>query len=154
MPFDVTEADRQIAHCKLVISFKKKNEEIDRTQHLLAGKETGDDSDEVKGMQHYETGNNAKYTYFKCRRFKLDCYRARTCRFDKKIDGSDANKQENIDKKINEMHVAKKWKAKKKEVDGSSSFINSSITSEDTIIPDWDDELVEEKLRDGNLMHN
>ena len=55
---------------------------------------------------------------------------------------------------INEMYAAKKWKAKKKEVDGSSSFINSSITSEDTIIPDWDDELVEEKLRDGNLMHN
>ena len=52
------------------------------------------------------------------------------------------------------MHAAKKWKAKKKEVDGSSSFINSNIVSEDTIIPDWEDELVEEKLHNGNLIHD
>ena len=31
IPFDVIEVDHQIAHYKLVISFKKKSEEIDRT---------------------------------------------------------------------------------------------------------------------------
>ena len=152
--FDVTDADRQMAHYKPAISFKKKSEEIDGTQHMFSGKEAGKDSEEVDRIQHYETGNNVKYACFKCGNFKPDCYRARTCTFDKKVDGSAINTQEIINKKINELHAAKKWKAKKKEVDGPLSFINSNIVSEDAIIPDWKDELVEEKSHDGNLILN
>ena len=154
MPFDITEADRQMAHCKPDKSFKKKSKKIDGTQHVFAGKEIGGDSYEVEETQYYETGNNAKYTCFKCGHFKPDCYEARTCRFEKKLDGSDASKQETIDKKISELYAAKKLSAKKKEVDRSSSFINSSIVPEDTIIPDWEDKMVEEKSRDRNLIHD
>ena len=50
------------------------------------------------------------------------------------------------------MKVAKKRRRKKQEINRSSSFMNSAIVPEDTYLPKWDKELIDEKSHDGNLI--
>ena len=57
-----------------------------------------------------------------------------------------------IDKKILDMKVAKKCHGKKQEIDRSSSFMNLAIVPEDTDLPKWDKELIDEKSNDENLI--
>ena len=57
-----------------------------------------------------------------------------------------------IDKKILYMKAAKKCCGKKQEINGSSSFMNSAIVPEDTDLPNWKEELIDEKSHDGNLI--
>ena len=57
-----------------------------------------------------------------------------------------------IDKKILDMKAAKKRRRKKQKIDRSSSFMNSAIVPEDTDLPKQDEELINEKSHDGNLI--
>jgi len=50
MLFNVTEVDRQMAYYKPVITFKKKSDEVSRTQHLISRKDTNEENEETEGF--------------------------------------------------------------------------------------------------------
>ena len=73
MPFDVTEADRQMVHYAPLINFKKRNEEMSGSQHLISSKEEEETNNDTDRYQHFETGSKVKYACFKCERHKPEC---------------------------------------------------------------------------------
>ena len=79
---------------------------------------------------------------------------ARTCTFKAKVDSTVLNSQKVINRKIAELKATKKYKANKKEVGGSSSFIDSEIAPKDTNIPEWADEIADEESYDRYLLLN
>ena len=60
--------------------------------------------------------------------------------------------QDVINQKINELLAAKKKREKKKEVEGSSSFIDSAIVPDNEELPSWNSVTRDENSHDGNLM--
>ena len=53
------------------------------------------------------------------------------------MDRSGLNSQEVIVKKITDLKEAKKHRAKKKEISGSSSFVNLALVSDSVELPSW-----------------
>ena len=74
-----------------MMTFKKKNEEISGSQHLISDKEVEEADSNVKGSQHFKSGSKVKYAYFKCDRYKPECSGARYYEFKRKADGLQVN---------------------------------------------------------------
>ena len=119
---------------------------------MISGKEEDEANNDVEGCQHFETGSKVRYACFKCDRYKPECGGARNCEFKRKADSSPVNNQNAINQKISELLAAKKKRGKKKEVEGSSSFIDSAIVSDNEELPSRDSVARDEKLHNGNLM--
>ena len=124
-----------MAYYKPIVYMKKRSEEINGSHHLTSGLDDDRDDREMVESQHFESGSQKKYACFKCDRFKLDYYSTRTCTFKTKSDGSPLNTQEVINRKIGELKVAKKRDGKKKELTGSSSFVDIVIVTDNTKLP-------------------
>ena len=74
-----------------------------------------------------------KYACFKYNCYILERNRARNLTFKKKADESVINTQEIIDKNIRELKLAKKHKAKKKEIEGLLGLIDLEVVSKSTL---------------------
>lgn len=125
-PHDVTEANHQLEYHRSMHSAKRKTDEGGE-QHLLDGK-----------------GGDKACQCFRCGRTKPECNGARSCNYPKKVDGTEVNSKEVIEALFQEQKDAKK--NRRKEIGGSQHMIDG------VIVPEWTDELDEEKSHDGNML--
>ena len=95
------------------------------------------------GEQHVVDGTNGEgFECFRCGRSKPSCDGARSCKHQKKADGSNANSKEKIEQMIKECKEAKK----NRKLGGAQHMMDSNV------VPSWTDALNEEDSHDGNLM--
>ena len=90
-------------------------------------------------------GSRVVLKCFRCERSKPECYVARNCRFDKKVDGSPVNPHDSI---AENFRVMKEDKQRK-----SGGVVGGSIhTLKGEVVPCWDEVLADEDPHDGSVM--